>query len=94
MTAPDTAAFALPAVAGLAAGLALGAVYFLLLHAAVRRLAGDGPAARAVPLHVARLALALAGFWGLAQYGAVPLLAGLVGFLLSRYTAQRLLPEG
>jgi F1F0 ATPase subunit 2 len=84
---------ALPALAGLLIGIAIGAVYFFLLYHAVRLQAAAGPPARIVPLYVLRLGIAVAGFWGLAHFGAVPLLAGLAGFLLARFLAQRFVRE-
>jgi hypothetical protein len=41
-------------------------------------------------LHVLRLGAALAAFWALAQLGAWPLLTGLLGFLIARFVAQRM----
>ena len=97
------AATALPALTGLLSGLlggllggmAIGAAYFSLLYYAVRLMAQAeaGPPVRIVPLHVLRFGIAVAGFWGLAHFGAIPLLAGLAGFLLARFLVQHLVRE-
>jgi len=71
-------------------GILLGGGYFTLLYQSVRlHETGAAPWA-VVMLHVARAGLAVAAFWGLAQLGAWPLIAGLVGFLGARLIAQRL----
>ena len=77
------------AVPYLAVGLVLGAMYFLLLLRAVRLLVSQAAATRTVPLHMARLAGAVAVFWVIAQQGAVPLLSALLGFLIARVVVQR-----
>jgi len=71
------------------AGLVVGAVHFVLLHRAVRLHAGNGGIARIAPLHLLRGGLSVAAFWIVAQQGAVPLLAALLGFLIARVLVQR-----
>ncbi|MFZ0488503.1 MAG: ATP synthase subunit I [Arenicellales bacterium] len=73
------------------AGLALGGVYFYLLHRNVQRqVAAASPTV--FMLHtVARLALAVAVFWWIAQQGALPLLAALAGFIAVRFAMVRIL---
>lgn len=78
----------LETTAGLVAGLILGAVYFALLYRAVRLHAAAEPAGAVITLHVLRAALAVGSFWGLAQLGPWPLLAGLAGFLIARAVAR------
>lgn len=73
----------------LLAGMALGAVYFALLLRTVRLLVSKEAAVRIVPLYILRLAVAVAGFWLIAQQGAPPLLLALLGFLGGRHFAQR-----
>lgn len=72
----------------LSGGAALGMVYFSLLYRTVGLLAAQAPMARVVPLYLLRVATALAVFWFLAQRGAVPLLLGLLGFLIVRLLVQ------
>ena len=81
----------LPILGSVAFGALLGTAYFYLLHLALRRhlIASMG---QAVPLHLLRIILAVAGFWGLAQLGAWPLIAGLGGFVASRLVVQRFVP--
>lgn len=71
------------------AGAALGALYFFLLHRSVMLHASRAPAIRVVPLHMVRLAAAVAAFWIIAQAGPVPLLLALLGFILARHAALR-----
>ncbi|MEZ5556932.1 MAG: ATP synthase subunit I [Pseudomonadales bacterium] len=71
-------------------GVALGCVYFTLLYHALRLQQAAAPIGAVLGAHLVRVALALAAFWGLVQLGAWPLLAGLAGFLLARFGAQRL----
>ena len=73
----------------LAAGLALGALYFALLFRTVRLHASQASAAQVIPLYVIRLAAALAAFWVIAQQGALSLLLALLGFLIARAASQR-----
>ncbi len=74
----------------LLAGMLLGSGYFALLYRCVRLQASAAPLWQIMALHVLRLAAALAAFWALAQIGAWPLLAGLLGFLIARFVAQRM----
>lgn len=69
----------LPILAGLAAGAAVGAVFFHALAAEVRLLLGGGALA-GVALHLGRFALAAAVFVVAAFQGAPVLLAALAGF--------------
>lgn len=77
------------AVLYLTAGLALGAVYFVLLIRTVRLCTAEPSASRIIPLSVIRLAVAVTAFWVIAQQGAVALLLALLGFLIARTAAQR-----
>ncbi len=71
------------------AGAALGAIYFLLLGRTVRMHASGTTAIRVIPLYGLRIAGAAAGFWVIAQQGALPLLAALMGFIAARFAIQR-----
>jgi F1F0 ATPase subunit 2 len=71
------------------AGAALGALYFALVHRTARLHAASGPAGRIIALYVARLALAVAVFWAIAQAGALPLLLALAGFVGARMAVTR-----
>lgn len=73
----------------LAAGAALGAVYFVLLGLTVRLHAAQAAALRIVPLYLARIVLAVAAFWAVARHGAGPLLLAFFGFVAARLAAQR-----
>jgi F1F0 ATPase subunit 2 len=77
-----------------AAGLLLAGVYFLLLRQSLR-LHDDRLSAGGMTLFfLLRLLLAGGGFWLVAQQGAGPLLAALLGFVLMRFAAQRwMMPE-
>jgi len=70
--------------ASFAAGGALGAAHFALLHGAVQSLTQDIGAARGIPWQIARFVLTAAGFWALARIGAGALLCGLAGFQAAR----------
>ena len=83
----------LPILAGLAAGLALGLVWLLLLRRSVRLVAGGGSLPLTLGLFVLRLALAASVLWVAAQAGAAPLLAVLAGFVIARTLMQRRLGE-
>lgn len=72
-----------------ATGVALGAIYFLLLFQTVRLHASQAAATLIVPLYVLRFAVAFSAFWVIAQQGAAPLLLGLLGFLIARIASQR-----
>lgn len=73
----------------LAAGATLGAAYFTMLFWTVRLYTSQARTLRVLPLYVLRLAAAATVFWLIAQQGAVPLLAALLGFLMARGAAQR-----
>lgn len=76
-------------VIGLGAGAVLGAVYFQLVHRTVTlQLQGSGSAA-VIGLTVLRIALAVVVFWVVAQFGALPLLLALLGFLAARSVVRR-----
>lgn len=79
-----TALDGLFAVAGLAAGAALGGVHFTLLAIAVRLHAGRGGTVGLVGLHLVRFLPVVTGFCALAQTGALALLCGLAGFTAVR----------
>lgn len=85
LTAGDLAEAALYA----GAGVALGTVYFLLLARTARLHASQAAAGVVIPLYFARLGAAVAGFWLIAQQGALPLISALVGFLAARFLVQR-----
>jgi F1F0 ATPase subunit 2 len=72
----------------LAAGAGLGAVYFAILAQTVRLHVAGASASRIVPLYVLRIGAAVAAFWVIAQYGAMPLLLSLAGFVLARAGAR------
>lgn len=72
-----------------AAGMMLGAIYFLLLGRTIRMHASGMNAFRVIPLYGLRVAGAVAGFWMIAQQGALPLLAALMGFVVARVAVQR-----
>jgi hypothetical protein len=66
-------------------GLGLGILQFASLRENVRLYVEGCTRARAVLLHVARLAFAALGWLGLARLGgALALVSGLVGFLVAR----------
>lgn len=73
----------------LAAGGAVGTVYFISLLWTVRLHASQAAASRIIPLYLLRLAIAVLAFWLIAQQGALPLLLALLGFLLARVVVQR-----
>jgi F1F0 ATPase subunit 2 len=79
----------LDAVLWLLAGAALGMVYFALLHRTLRLSLSGARTAHVLPLYVLRLAVAAGAFWAIAQYGALPLLLALGGFLAARFVVQR-----
>ena len=72
-----------------AAGFALGTLFFRLLLQTVRMHAVQAAASLVIALYFARLAVAVAAFWLIAQQGAFPLLLALMGFLLARTVVQR-----
>jgi len=61
-------------------GILLGAGYFSLLFATIARYRPGVAAGKAIVPHLARLALAIIGFWLIAQFGPSALLASLAGF--------------
>ena len=75
-------------VGGLAAGFALGLAYFALLARTVRLFAAGESTLPVIGLYAARVGLAVATFVGLAAMGAMPLLAGLGGFIVARIAVQ------
>ena len=75
----------------LGAGIALGAVYFFILHKSVRLHTADASVGRMIGLFLLRVALAVAVFYPFARIGAGPLLAALVGFMIARLGVQGLI---
>ena len=71
------------------AGMLLGALYFLMLHRAVRLTTSHTAAIRIIPLHLTRVSVALAVLWIIAPQGALPLLLTVLGFVVARRVAQR-----
>lgn len=71
------------------AGVALGVIYFALLAVTVNRYVSRSTAASIISLYLLRLAIAVAGFWFIAQQGPVPLIAALAGFMAARLLVQR-----
>lgn len=78
----------------LAAGSALGTVYFVLLLRTARLHAAQASASRIVPLYLVRIGTAVAVFWLIVQQGALPLLVALAGFLMTRMVFQRCVSVG
>ncbi|HEX2573600.1 MAG TPA: ATP synthase subunit I [Polyangia bacterium] len=70
-------------------GLGLGIAYFLALRHNVRAYVEGGIGARGLALHAARFVATGAVFFWLAQYGALPVLLALVGFLAARQPVLR-----
>jgi F1F0 ATPase subunit 2 len=68
----------------LAAGLVLGVAHFLGLYANSRLYVQRGATGKAIALHALRIALTSVGLVAIAQFGAAPLLAAFVGFLIAR----------
>jgi N-ATPase, AtpR subunit len=77
-------------LAFLVIGILLGAGYFALLFAAVAQLVSGSSSGRAIMTHLVRLAAAALMFWLIAQSGAAPLFASLVGFTLVLATLRPL----
>ena len=72
-------------------GLGLGAMSFAALAWNVGLYTSTGAGLwKGVALHVARLAALAGAFWFAASLGAIPLLAGLAGYLVARTVATRL----
>jgi len=61
-------------------GILLGAGYFALLFVAVTQYRPGAAVGKAIVPHLARLAVAIIGFWLIAQFGPSALLASLAGF--------------
>ena len=76
------------AVGALAAGLVVGGCHFASLRWN-GELFGAGRVAPAIGLQLARIALSSAALFALARFGALPLIAGMAGFLLARGAALR-----
>lgn len=72
----------------LTSGMALGALYFLLLAWTVRLHASKAAATRIISFYFVRFAVAISTFWIIAQQGASPLLLALLGFLFARVATQ------
>jgi F1F0 ATPase subunit 2 len=77
-----------PALA-LSAGILLGLAYFACLRLTAEQFAAGAGWAQPFLLTLARLAGAAAALALAARWGALPLLAGFAGFLLSRGIALR-----
>jgi F1F0 ATPase subunit 2 len=71
-------------VGSLFCGMLLGAGYFALLYRSVRMFEVAAALPILLPLFLLRIGLAVCVFWGLVQFGAVSLIAGLIGFLCAR----------
>jgi len=76
-------AWILPALLGAAAGLALGLIHFVTLWWNAAWFSAGRPLA-ALGLQLSRFLLVVGVFVLLARTGAVPLLAGAIGFLVAR----------
>ncbi|NIX03495.1 MAG: hypothetical protein GWN03_04030, partial [Gammaproteobacteria bacterium] len=72
-----------------AIGGLMGALYFLLLLQAVRLQTARARSTPIVALYLARIAVAVVGFWIVAQRGASPLVLAFAGFLAARFVIQR-----
>ena len=77
----------------IAAGLALGTIYLWLLGRSVSAIVSPGARLSAVVWLLLRIALAGAALWLAGQQGALPLLLVLLGFLIARTVAVRLMRE-
>jgi F1F0 ATPase subunit 2 len=71
------------------AGVALGGLYFVLVHRTARLHAAAGSAWRIIALYAVRFVLAITVFWAIAQQGAMPLLLTLAGFIVARMVVMR-----
>ena len=83
------AGFAAEIAVAFAIGVATGTAYHLLLWRSVQILAGNGSPAKVAVGQVARLLTAAVAFTVAARYGALPLLAALLGFSIVRMEAVR-----
>jgi len=70
-------------------GFAAGAVHWIGLRRNVASYLGGGRVMPALALHVARFVLTIAVFVGAAQFGALAILAALLGFLASRFAVTK-----
>lgn len=86
----DAAALVAPAAAWAVGGLLLGAGYFAVLRWTVGRFAAGGGRLTPIVLTLARLVGAMLFFAATAWYGALPLLAAFLGFLVARGCALRI----
>lgn len=77
----------IPFLAGAVIGYILGAIYFAQLRRSVERLVTAQAPVQAAFAGVARLVLTIAAFALLAQWGVIPVIAGLVGFTVARQRA-------
>jgi len=84
----------LAAIPFLGLGLLAGLAHFYLLRRSVDLIASEGSALGIIPLVLVRFGLIAAVLWYAAQYGALPLIAGLGGFLLARIAVRHLLKWG
>jgi hypothetical protein len=73
-----------PAAAALVVGLAFGAVYFAALRRSVGHPGARGRAVRIAAAAAGRIVTAAAFFTSAARFGAPPLLASMIGFLIAR----------
>jgi F1F0 ATPase subunit 2 len=80
---------ALAVIAGLAAGLVLGAGHAAALRWNVRLYLAAGRPGRAIALHVLRFVAVAAGMWLAARQGAGALLAAAAGFTMATIVAAR-----
>ncbi len=71
---------AIHVLAFLLLGILLGTGYFFLLFVSVAGYRPGVAAGKLIVPHLARLAVAIVGFWLIAQFGASALLASLAGF--------------
>jgi len=72
-----------------ASGLAAGFIHFTLLRYQTELLVAQGPALRIIASLLARFAVSGAAFWLAVQYGAIPLVVALGGWLVGRYLLTR-----
>lgn len=77
------------------AGVVFGYVFFRTLAMNANMYLQGGRVGVALTLHGLRIAGAVALFWTAAQYGAGPLLAALLGFLVARamFTSEKKDPQ-
>lgn len=87
MASATNLSWIIPLLAGAVTGYILGAVYFAQLRKSVERLVTAQAPVQAALAGIARLVLTVAVFALLAQWGAIPVIAGLVGFTAARQRA-------